>query len=74
MMNDEQVPCAPGFGGAWYAGGQRGPDYGIWPKVFPSSSLLLSSLELSDAHVHEPEIQALLETASHFLQGLPPRP
>jgi len=40
-------------------------------------SLLLSSLELSDAHVYEPEIRALLGTASHFcevvvLPALPP--
>ena len=32
----------------------------------PSFSLLLSSLKLSDTHVHEPYIQALLGTASHF--------
>ena len=32
----------------------------------PSSSLLLSSLELSDTQVYEPEIRALLGTASHF--------
>mmetsp|Transcript_51752 Transcript_51752/g.121514 ORF Transcript_51752/g.121514 Transcript_51752/m.121514 type:complete len:96 (+) Transcript_51752:183-470(+) len=25
------VPCAPGFGGAWYKAGHRQPDYGIWP-------------------------------------------
>ena len=31
-----------------------------------SSSLLLSSLELSDANVYEPQIRALLGTASHF--------
>ncbi|KAJ1488522.1 hypothetical protein T484DRAFT_1939109 [Baffinella frigidus] len=30
----QMVPCAPGFGGAWYAGGQRNPDYGIWPKTY----------------------------------------
>ena len=31
-----------------------------------SSSLLLSSLELSDTKVYEPYIRALLGTASHF--------
>jgi len=31
-----------------------------------SSSLLLSSLELSDTQVYEPYIRALLGTASHF--------
>jgi len=31
-----------------------------------SSSLFLSSLELSDTKVKEPEIRALLGTASHF--------
>ena len=31
-----------------------------------SSSLLLSSLELSDTQVYEPQIRALLGTASHF--------
>ena len=30
-----------------------------------SSSLLLCSLELSDAQVHEPQIQALLGTTPH---------
>ena len=39
-------------------------------KVFPlcssSSSLLLSSLELSDKKVYEPQMQARLGTASHF--------
>jgi len=30
------------------------------------SSLLLSSLELSDTNVYEPQIRALLGTASHF--------
>ena len=45
------------------------------PSPFP---LLLSSLELSDAQVYEPYIQALLGTALHFcdlvvfqLLGLP---
>jgi len=28
---EEMVPCAPGFGGAWYAAGHRSADYGIWP-------------------------------------------
>jgi len=31
-----------------------------------SSSLLLSSLELSDTKVYEPEIRTLLGTAAHF--------
>jgi len=34
----------------------------------PSSSLLLSRLELSDAKVYEPEMGALLGTASHFCE------
>jgi len=34
-----------------------------------SSALLLSSLELSDTQVYEPEIRALLGTASHFCEG-----
>ena len=33
-----------------------------------SSSLLLSSLELSDKQVYEPWIRALLGTASHFCE------
>ena len=33
-------------------------------------SLLLSSLELSDAQVEEPCIRALLGTASHFCEGV----
>ena len=33
-----------------------------------SSSLLLSSLELSDTKVYAPEIRALLGTASHFCE------
>ena len=32
--------------------------------LFPSSSLLLSNLELRDTHVYEPCIRALLGTAS----------
>jgi hypothetical protein len=36
-------------------------------EVF-SSSLLLSSQELSDKKVYEPQIQALLGTASHFCE------
>jgi len=36
-------------------------------RVF-SSSLLLSSLQLSDAKVYEPEIRALLGTAAHFCE------
>ena len=35
-----------------------------------SSSLLLSSLELSDATIYEPQIRALLETAPHFCQAV----
>jgi len=31
-----------------------------------SSSLLLSSLELSDTKVYEPELRALLGSAAHF--------
>ena len=34
------------------------------------SSLLLSSLELSDAKVHEPLIRALLEAASPFCEAI----
>ena len=33
-----------------------------------SSALLLSSLELSDTQVYEPEMRALLGTASHFCE------
>ena len=40
-----------------------------------SSSFLLSSLELSDAHVYEPEIRALLGTTAHLLRWyLDPKP
>ena len=35
-----------------------------------SSSLLLSSLELSDTTIYEPSIRALLRTAAHFCQGV----
>ena len=34
-----------------------------------SSSLLLSSLELSDTQVYAPQIRALLGTASHFCKA-----
>jgi len=37
-------------------------------STFSSSSLLLSSLELSDVKVYEPQIRALLGTASHFCE------
>jgi len=43
----------------------RDPEPGI--RIF-SSSLLLSSLELSDTKVYEPHIRALLGTASHFCE------
>jgi len=36
--------------------------------VVRRSSLLLSSLELSDTQVYEPQIRALLGTASHFYE------
>jgi len=35
-----------------------------------SSSVLLSSLQLSDTHVYEPQMRAILGTASHFRTGL----
>ena len=35
-------------------------------KATSDSSLLLSSLELSDAKVYEPQTRARLGTASHF--------
>ena len=38
----------------------------LWPGS--SSSLLLSSLELSDTHVYEPYIRALFGTASHICE------
>jgi len=34
--------------------------------VHPSSSLLLSSLELSDTHVYEPQMRARLGTAAYL--------
>jgi len=46
----------------------------VFSDVFPdsprasSSSLFLSSLELSDAKVYEPQIRARLGTASHFCE------
>jgi len=39
---------------------------GVFQVCLSSSSLLLSSLELSDAKVYEPEMRALRGTASHF--------
>jgi len=36
------------------------------PSSLPSSSLLLSSLELSETQVYEPGIRALLGTTSYF--------
>ena len=41
---------------------------GALSLFFFSSSLSLSSLELSDAKVYEPSIRALLGTASHFCE------
>ena len=38
-----------------------------------SSSLLLSSLELSDTQVYEPSIRALLGTASHLCEVVVPK-
>ena len=35
-----------------------------------SSSLFLSSPELSDTKIYEPQIRALLETASHFCEAV----
>jgi len=61
-----------------------GPDFGVESRASLrscSSSLLLSSLELSATIVYEPEIRALLGTASHFfglrrapLQRVRPKP
>jgi len=39
-------------------------------KTVPSSSLLLSGLELSDTTIYEPYIRALLETAPHFCRAV----
>ena len=44
----------------------RGPA----PTPSFSSSLLLSSLELSDTQVYGPQIRARLGTASHFCEGV----
>ena len=44
-----------------------------WGLCLSSSSLLLSSLELSDAKVYEPQIRALLGTASQFWVASPAR-
>jgi len=38
----------------------------VLPRYTSSSSLLLSNLKLSDTKVYEPQVRALLETASHF--------
>ena len=38
--------------------------------VSSSSSLLLLSLELSDTTIYEPQIRALLGTASHFCEAV----
>ena len=38
------------------------------PVSLLSSSVLFSSLELSDTQVYEPQIRALLRTASHFCE------
>ena len=43
----------------------RAPE-GVRVQCPGSSSSLLSSLELSDTHVYEPWIRALLGTAAHF--------
>jgi len=49
-----------------------GPGFGTSGFGVTSCSLLLSSLELSDTKVYEPEIRALLGTGSHFwFWGLP---
>jgi len=43
--------------------------HGSSPEALnPSSSLLLSGLELSDTQVYEPQIRALLGTAPHFCE------
>ena len=42
------------------------PRNGFFELRFSSSPLLLSSLELSDAKVYEPEIQALLGAAANL--------
>jgi hypothetical protein len=48
----------------WYTCSRAGLKLGA---IF-SSSLLLSSLEVSDTQVYAPEIRALLGTASHFCE------
>ena len=61
--------------GAYLGAKAFGPDkYGeFWPERRQvsspfSSSLLLSSLKLSDTKVFEPDIRALLNTVSHFFE------
>ena len=46
--------------------GERGKDDLMTHRIFSSSALLLSSLELSDTQVYAPQIRALLGTAPHF--------
>ena len=48
--------------------GGAGRRKGGWGAPSSSSSLLLSCLELSDTTIYEPQIRALLGTASHFCQ------
>jgi len=40
------------------------------PQGATSSSLLLSSIELSDSHVYGPQIRAFFGTASHFCEAV----
>jgi len=59
--------------GSWFQGGarQRLPlvlERDCLERNSSSSSLLLSSLELSDTKVYEPYIRALLGTASQFCE------
>jgi len=51
-----------------YPAGEIGWDFKALSGEVDPSSLLLSSLELSDTNVYAPYIRALLGTASHFCE------
>ena len=66
FMNDELRDST--FGGRISPGAEPRAEKGASHATSSLSSLLLSSLELSDTTIYEPQIRALFGTASHFCQ------
>ena len=68
-----EFPFPGSLTSTFLAGGHPRGQAGAKPSIF-FSSLVLSSLELSDTTVYEPQIRALLGTAGGHLRGQGAKP